>query len=267
MTAADGREVYLQIPTGGSLLVAAANAPAREPFESYSGRRGARCPSPGPGRYASPRAGPRCRRVDRSRGSCRGPRSAKTPLISQAQRATAATFARPSNGKGPWRLDLGQVRDSARVHLNGRELATLIGPSYQIVLDDAQMQAKNVLAVSVSNLAANRIRDLDRRGVAWKKFYNVNFPARLPENRGPDGLFTAAGWEPARLRPPWPGDAHAAQRDSLVAAWPVAGRPPQPQTTGARSEPQHVGLTSSPQHDDNSTESQHAGASAAFRVD
>ena len=58
------------------------------------------------------------------------------------------------------------------------------------------MQAKNVLAVSVSNLAANRIRDLDRRGVAWKKFYNVNFPARLPENRGPDGLFTAAGWEP-----------------------------------------------------------------------
>ena len=64
------------------------------------------------------------------------------------------------------------------------------------MLDDAQIQAKNVLAISVSNLAANRIRDLDRRGVAWKKFYNVNFPARLPENRGPDGLFTAAGWDP-----------------------------------------------------------------------
>ena len=30
----------------------------------------------------------------------------------------------------------------------------------------------------------------------WKKFYNVNFAARLPENRGPDGLFTAAAWEP-----------------------------------------------------------------------
>ena len=26
-------------------------------------------------------------------------------------------------------------------------------------------------------------------------FYNVNFPARLPENRGPDGLFSAAKWE------------------------------------------------------------------------
>jgi hypothetical protein len=43
---------------------------------------------------------------------------------------------------------------------------------------------------------ANRIADLDRRRVPWKKFYNVNFPARQPENRGPDGLFSAASWDP-----------------------------------------------------------------------
>jgi hypothetical protein len=43
---------------------------------------------------------------------------------------------------------------------------------------------------------ANRIADLDRRGVPWKKFYNVNFPARLQTNRGPDGLFSAAKWAP-----------------------------------------------------------------------
>ncbi len=54
----------------------------------------------------------------------------------------------------------------------------------------------NVLEVSVTNLTANRIADLDRRGVSWKKFYNVNIAARLAENRTPDGLFTAAGWEP-----------------------------------------------------------------------
>ncbi len=47
-----------------------------------------------------------------------------------------------------------------------------------------------------TNLPGKRIADLDRRGVAWKKFYNVNMPARLPQNRGPDGLFTAAKWEP-----------------------------------------------------------------------
>jgi hypothetical protein len=61
---------------------------------------------------------------------------------------------------------------------------------------DASVSKTNVLEVSVTNLSANRVRDLDRRGVPWKKFYNVNFPARLPENRGPDGLFTAAGWDP-----------------------------------------------------------------------
>jgi hypothetical protein len=42
----------------------------------------------------------------------------------------------------------------------------------------------------------NRIADLDRRKVFWKKFYNVNFPSRLRENRGPNGLFDASGWTP-----------------------------------------------------------------------
>jgi len=29
--------------------------------------------------------------------------------------------------------------------------------------------------VEVTNVAANRIRDLDQRGVEWKKFYDINF--------------------------------------------------------------------------------------------
>jgi hypothetical protein len=65
-----------------------------------------------------------------------------------------------------------------------------------VLLDASQLKETNTLEVSVTNLSANRIRDLDVRGVAWKKFYNVNFPARLAENRGADGLFTAARWQP-----------------------------------------------------------------------
>jgi hypothetical protein len=95
-----------------------------------------------------------------------------------------------------WQLDLGRVAESARVRLNGRDLATLIGPPYRMMLDASQLTTTNTLEVSVTNLSANRIRDLDVRGVNWKKFYNVNFPARFPENRGPDGLFTAARWAP-----------------------------------------------------------------------
>ena len=52
------------------------------------------------------------------------------------------------------------------------------------------------LEIEVTNLAANRIAALDKEAVPWRKFYNVNFPARFPQNRGPDGLFSAAQWEP-----------------------------------------------------------------------
>jgi hypothetical protein len=107
-----------------------------------------------------------------------------------------ARFARPALAADAWRLDLGRVHDSARVSVNGRDLGTLVGPTFQISLDAESLAIDNRLEVRVTNLPANRIAALDRAGVRWKKFYNVNFPARLPQNRGADGLFTAANWEP-----------------------------------------------------------------------
>jgi hypothetical protein len=106
------------------------------------------------------------------------------------------TFPRPPGPAAAWRLDLGAVRESATVHLNGRDLGTLIGPPYRLRVEAGAMQDTNVLEVGVTNLMANRIADLDRRKVPWKLFYNVNFPARLPANRGPDALFDASGWAP-----------------------------------------------------------------------
>jgi hypothetical protein len=108
----------------------------------------------------------------------------------------AIAFPRPAGAASAWRLDLGKVKDSARVRLNGRDLGTLIGPGYRLTLAGSALAERNVLEVDVTNQMANRIADLDRRRVPWKKFYNVNFPPRLRENRGPDGLFSAAGWEP-----------------------------------------------------------------------
>ena len=105
-------------------------------------------------------------------------------------------FPRPGGAADAWRLDLGRVHDSVRVSLNGRDLGTQVGPLFQITLDPAWLAAENRLEVHVTNLPANRIAALDKAGVRWKKFYNVNFPARLPQNRGADGLFTAAKWEP-----------------------------------------------------------------------
>ncbi|MGH9386504.1 MAG: glycosylhydrolase-like jelly roll fold domain-containing protein [Vicinamibacterales bacterium] len=111
--------------------------------------------------------------------------------------ATYSTrFPLPGEAADRWRFDLGQVHESAHVRLNGLDLETLIGPRFRLEIPSGRLRESNLLEVSVTNLMANRIAALDRAGVSWKTFYNVNFPARLPENRGPDGLFTAARWEP-----------------------------------------------------------------------
>ncbi|MFT3827240.1 MAG: glycosyl hydrolase [Chitinophagaceae bacterium] len=105
-------------------------------------------------------------------------------------------IAKPAGTGEAYMLDLGNVGESAEVILNGKKIATLIGPVYQVVIPAGDWKADNELQVVVTNGMANRIADLDRRGVQWKKFYNINFPSRLPANRGADGLFTAAKWDP-----------------------------------------------------------------------
>lgn len=80
------------------------------------------------------------------------------------------TFDAPA---GEWFLDLGAVHESARVRLNGRDLGTLIAPPYR-VLAGALQPTGNRLDVEVTGLAANRIRDLDRRNVVWRNFHDIN---------------------------------------------------------------------------------------------
>jgi hypothetical protein len=84
------------------------------------------------------------------------------------------TFDAPQSHAGEWLLELGDVCASARVCLNGREIGTLIAPPFQITLGPLQATG-NVLEVEVTNLAANRIRDMDRRGQPWKIFREINF--------------------------------------------------------------------------------------------
>src|SRR5690606_13708461 len=105
-------------------------------------------------------------------------------------------FDRRLDASDAYLLDLGKVHESARVRLNGADLGVLIGPVFRTVVAGNILQDSNTLEIEVTNLMANRIADLDRNGVLWKKFYNINFPSRLPENRRADGLFDASQWEP-----------------------------------------------------------------------
>lgn len=70
-------------------------------------------------------------------------------------------------------LDLGNVRQSARVRVNGKDYGTLIAPPFRVAVDNLKPTG-NVLEAEVTSVAANRIRDLDRRGVNWKYFKDIN---------------------------------------------------------------------------------------------
>ncbi len=60
------------------------------------------------------------------------------------------------------------------MRLNGRDCGTLFTPPFRVVVDNLK-STDNVLEVEVTNTSANRIRDLDRRGVSWQNFYDINF--------------------------------------------------------------------------------------------
>lgn len=70
-------------------------------------------------------------------------------------------------------LNLGNVRQSARVKLNGKDYGTLITPPFQVLVDNVKPTG-NELEIEVTSVDANRIRDLDRRGVQWKIFKDIN---------------------------------------------------------------------------------------------
>ena len=95
--------------------------------------------------------------------------------LSQAAAAPVATDAlRVETTRAPYQLNLGDVRQSARVRVNGKDYGTLITPPFRVVVDNLKPTG-NTLEVEVTSVAANRIRDLDLRKVPWKNFHEINF--------------------------------------------------------------------------------------------
>jgi glycosyl hydrolase family 106( putative alpha-L-rhamnosidase)/oligogalacturonate lyase-like protein len=73
-----------------------------------------------------------------------------------------------------YQLDLGSVAQSARVRLNGKDLGILFARPFSVETGPLR-RTGNELEIEVTNLSANRIRDLDVRGVPWKVFEDINF--------------------------------------------------------------------------------------------
>ena len=76
--------------------------------------------------------------------------------------------------KQRWLLDLGDVRESARVYLNDQFLGCAWAVPYILDCRNALKKGRNELRIEVTNLPANRISDLDRKGVKWRKMKEIN---------------------------------------------------------------------------------------------
>lgn len=191
-----GSEVYLQLAPGESCLLELTQTAATGPAYAYQKATGTVQPITGNWTITFTKGGPELPKPVQTTelGSW-------TKLDGEAVKKFAGTatysinFPAPTGDGTDWLLDLGGVAESAQVTLNGADLGTLLGPVYQVTIPKQAMKETNTLTVAVSNSMANRIIDLDKNHVPWKKFYNINMSPRLREDRGTDGNFTAERWD------------------------------------------------------------------------
>ena len=82
---------------------------------------------------------------------------------------------RDLNDAQSWKIDLGDVRESARVYINGQFVGCAWSVPYVLDIKNKFFKAgMNDIRIEVTNLPANRIADLDRRGVKWRKMEEIN---------------------------------------------------------------------------------------------
>ena len=66
-------------------------------------------------------------------------------------------------------LDLGIVRETARVKINGKDLGLIWCLPNQVIISRGIIQENNTIEIEVTNLSFNRIIQLDRDGGVYDK--------------------------------------------------------------------------------------------------
>lgn len=92
----------------------------------------------------------------------------------------------------PWAIDLGDVRESARVYINGHEVGCAWSVPYTLTCGNVFKAGTNTISIEVTNLPANRIAELDRQKVAWRKFKDTNIVSINYKKTG------YQGWDPVK---------------------------------------------------------------------
>ncbi len=91
-----------------------------------------------------------------------------------------------------WKIDLGDVRESARVYINDQFIGCAWSVPFILDCKNSLKAGTNYIKIEVTNLPANRISQLDRDGVKWRKMEEINV-VDINYKRT-----TYADWEPVK---------------------------------------------------------------------
>ena len=94
--------------------------------------------------------------------------------INRGAATYSITFDLPEMPCDEWLLELGDVRESARVIINGTPVDTLWSVPFCTYVKKYLRPGENRIDIEVTNLPANSIADYDRRGIEWRRFKDAN---------------------------------------------------------------------------------------------
>jgi hypothetical protein len=183
------RGTYLQLAPGESLILRATDRPLTSRNWHYTESAGSPVAVSGQWSISFLKGGP-----ELPPALATGELKSWTDLGDDAAKRFAGTaryrieFDAPTAKADDWLLNLGDVRETARVRLNGRDAGIMWSVPFQMSVGEWIKPGRNVLELDVTNLAANRIRDMDQRKVDWKIMREINF---VNINYKP---FDASGW-------------------------------------------------------------------------
>jgi hypothetical protein len=87
----------------------------------------------------------------------------------------STTFNLPEKRASDYILELGKVDESAKVSINGKEVGILWSIPFEARIGQYLKAGENKISIEVANLMANRIRYMDRNGITWRKYHEINF--------------------------------------------------------------------------------------------
>ena len=82
--------------------------------------------------------------------------------------------AKDLQGSDTWAINLGDVRESARIYINDEFVGCAWSVPYVLTFTNKLKVGTNKIRIEVTNLPANHIAQMDRDGVKWRKMKDIN---------------------------------------------------------------------------------------------